>query len=129
MNINKLSIFIIGMVCGASILYIISIVRNNSDEEQLRQQMIETLSNRLTDLHKEPEVQYIEVKGKKGNVTLHTGMPKDSVKILLGKPDEVNLDEIVNTHYEKWGYKFRNRYVADLEIDFENGKLSGVRQN
>ncbi len=129
MNKNKLSIFIIGMISGALLLYSILYMRNNSDEEQLRQQMIETLSNKLTSLDKEPDVQYIEVTGKKGDVTLHTGMPKDSVKILLGKPDEVNLYEIANTHHENWGYKLTKRYTADLEIDFKNGELTGVQQN
>jgi hypothetical protein len=69
------------------------------------------------------------VTGKKGNVTLHTGMSKDSVQILVGKPDEINLNEMLNTYYEKWGYKLKNEYISDLDIDFEDGKLKGVRQN
>jgi hypothetical protein len=130
---NKLSTFIIGMIAGALLFYIIQITINKttkiSDEEKLRQQLIETLSNKITDIGKEPETQYIDVKGKKGIVTIYTGMPKDSVKLLLGKPDEVSLNEIYNTHYEKWGYKISNNNFADLYVDFENGILAGVRQD
>ena len=124
MNKSTLSVFIIGMIAGALLLYLIQYMRSNSDEEQLRQQMIGVLSNKLTSLDKKTDVQYIEVTGKKGDVTLHTGMPKDSVK-----PDEVNLYEIDNTHHEKWGYKLKEEYTADLKIDFENGELTGVSQN
>jgi hypothetical protein len=77
----------------------------------------------------ELEVQYIEITGKYGTATVHTGMSKDSVQILLGKPDEVDLDEMFNTHYEKWGYNIKNEYIADLVIEFENAKLKGVRQH
>jgi hypothetical protein len=74
------------------------------------------------------QIQYIDVKGRKGNTTLHTGMQKDSVLILVGKPEEVRLNSIGNFTYETWGYKLKNKYVADLEIEFEDGKLKGVRQ-
>lgn len=76
----------------------------------------------------ESKVQHIEIRGKKGDVILHTGMTKDSVKILVGKPDEVSLHSIGNNTHEKWGYKIRNKYVSDLDIDFKDGKLEGVQQ-
>lgn len=76
----------------------------------------------------EIQVQYVEVKGRKGNVTLHTGMSKDSVQLLVGKPDQVDLNELANINYETWGYKLKNEYMSDLDIEFENGKLNGVRQ-
>lgn len=130
---NKLSTFIIGMIAGAVLLYVTQFTINKrtkiSDEEKLRQQLIETLTNKFTDINKVSESQYIDVNGKKGLVTLHTGMPKDSVKLLIGKPDEVRLNEIYNTHYEKWGYKINNNIFADLYVDFENGILAGVRQD
>lgn len=80
------------------------------------------------DYHLESQVQYVEVKGRKGNVTLHTGMSKDSVKLLLGKPDQIDLDKIQNIHFEKWGYKLKNNYISDLDIDFKDGKLKGIWQ-
>ncbi|MBN1463730.1 MAG: hypothetical protein JW922_08675, partial [Paludibacteraceae bacterium] len=64
-----------------------------------------------------------------GNVMLHVGMIKDSVQILVGKPDEVDLSSVGNYTYENWGYKIKNNSVSDLNIDFENGKLKGVRQH
>ena len=61
-------IFIGGMVTGALILYAIGFRRESSVKEQLGKELIQTLSHSLT--NQEAEVQYIEVKGKKGNVTL-----------------------------------------------------------
>jgi hypothetical protein len=119
-------IFIVGMVAGALLLYAIGFRKESSVREQLGRELIETLSHNLT--NQEAEVQYIEVKGKKGNVTLHTGMTKDSVRILVGKPDNVELRSYGNA-LEDWGYKIRNNYVPDLEINFEAGKLKSLRQN
>ena len=119
-------IFIGGMVAGALLLYSIGFRKESSVREQLGRELIETLSHNLT--NQEAEAQCIEVKGKKGNVTLHTGMTKDSVRILLGKPDNVELRSYGNA-LEDWGYKIRNNYVPDLEINFEAGKLKSLRQN
>ena len=123
------------MVAGALLLYAIGFRTESSLKEQLARELIDTLSHNLANLNQETEVQYIEVKGKKGNVTLHTGMPKDSVRMLVAKPDEVNLDEIGNIHFEKWGYKITNKHgvptqyqMPDLNIDFKDGRLNGVRQ-
>ena len=121
-------IFVGGMVAGTLLLYAIGFRNENSVKEQLRLQLIETLSHNLANLNQEAEVQYIEVKGKKGNVTLHTGMTKDSVRILVGKPDNVALRSYGNA-LEDWGYKIRNNYVPDLEINFEAGKLKSLRQD
>ena len=122
-------IFIGGMVAGAILLYAIGFRTESSVKEQLKQDLIERLSHNLENLNQEAEVQYIEVKGKKGNVTLHTGMPKDSVKILIGKPDEVDLRSIGSIAYETWGYKLKNNYISNLDIKFEDGKLKSIRQD
>jgi hypothetical protein len=66
------------------------------------------------------------VKGKNGTVELHTDMPKDSVRMLVGKPDDVDLYSIGNKTIETWHYKIKNNYVSDLDIKFENGRLTGV---
>jgi len=119
-------IFIGGMVVGALLLYAIGFRKESSVREQIARELIEKLSHNFAS--QEAEVQYIEVKGKKGNVTLHTGMTKDSVRILVGKPDNVELRSYGNA-LEDWGYKIRNNYVPDLEINFEAGKLKSLRQN
>lgn len=119
-------IFIGGMVVGALLLYAIGFRKESSVREQIARELIEKLSDNFA--NQEAEVQYIEVKGKKGNVTLHTGMTKDSVRKLVGKPDNVELRSYGNA-LEDWGYKIRNNYVADLEINFEAGKLKSLRQD
>ena len=114
------------MVAGALLLYVIGFRKESYVREQMGQELIETISNNLTT--QEAEVQYIEIKGKKGNVTLHTGMTKDSVRILVGKPDNVELRSYGNA-LEDWGYKIRNNIYPDLEINFEAGKLKSLRQD
>ncbi|MBS0645301.1 MAG: hypothetical protein JSR97_01750 [Verrucomicrobia bacterium] len=119
-------IFIGGMIAGALLLYAIGFRKESSVREQIARQLIEKLSDNSA--NQDAEVQYIEVKGKKGNVTLHTGMTKDSVRLLVGKPDNVALRSYGNA-LEDWGYKIRNNYVPDLEINFEAGKLKSLRQD
>jgi hypothetical protein len=119
-------IFIGGMIAGALLLYAIGFRKESSVREQIALQLIEKLSDNSA--NQDAEVQYIEVKGKKGNVTLHTGMTKDSVRLLVGKPDNVALRSYGNA-LEDWGYKIRNNYVPDLEINFEAGKLKSLRQD
>jgi hypothetical protein len=114
------------MVAGALLLYAIGFRSESSFREQLAKELIQTLSHNLT--KQEAEVQYIEIKGKKGNVTLYTGMTKDSVRMLVGKPDNVELRSYGNA-LEDWGFKIRNNYTPDLEINFEAGKLKSLRQN
>jgi hypothetical protein len=129
-------IFIGGIVAGALLLYEIGFRKESSVKEQLRRELIETLSHNFANLNQEAEIQYIEVKGKKGNVTLHTGMPKDSVQILVGKPDQVSLNTYGSSTHESWGYKINNKHglpkeyqISDLDIDFVDGKLKNVRQD
>lgn len=119
-------IFISGMIAGALLLYAIGFRKESYVREQIARELIENISDKLRT--QEAETQYIEVKGKKGNVTLHTGMTKDSVRILVGKPDNVALRSYGNA-LEDWGYKIRDRYVPDLEINFEAGKLKSLRQD
>ena len=119
-------IFIGGMIAGALLLYAIGFRKESSVREQIARQLIEKLSDNSA--NQDAEVQYIEVKGKKGNVILHTGMTKDSVRLLVGKPNNVALRSYGNA-LEDWGYKIRNNYVPDLEINFEAGKLKSLRQD
>jgi hypothetical protein len=88
-----------------------------------------SLGTRNNEINNTTQVQYIDIKGKKGNIQVHTGMPKDSVRIIAGKPDDVDLMSIGNSTHETWGYKIRDKYYPDLKIEFEDGQLTGVRQN
>ncbi len=70
------------------------------------------------------QVQYFEVSTKNGTFTLHTAMPKDSVKMVMGKPDETNISVLGEFVTERYTYKQDNYH--ELEIEFENGKLRSV---
>lgn len=102
---KRVLIFLGGMLAGAILLYAIGFRKESYVREQIARELIEKLSENFA--NQEAEVQYIEVKGKRGNVTLHTGMTKDSVRILVGKPDNVELRSYGNA-LEDWGYKIRN---------------------
>ena len=70
-----------------------------------------------------------EVITKKGTVSLHLGIPKDSVIILIGKPDSYNSYSSGCTIIEKIGYKINSNKYDDLTFHFENGKLESFSQN
>lgn len=72
---------------------------------------------------------FFDIKTKNGTVTLHLRMPKDSVFMLVGKPDEFSSDDYGFTVVEKAGYHIKNKYSTDLDLEFENGKLKSVRQD
>lgn len=107
--IKTLIYFVIGFFLLVFILFVINAFLSSSQKESA-------------------EVQYVEVTGKKGDVKLHIGMEKDSVQILVGKPDDVNIHSLGNTTFENWGYNLNKEYGTDLDIDFENGRLKGLRQ-
>ena len=62
-------------------------------------------------------------------VNLHLGMPKDSVILLIGKPDDYNSHSISNIIIEEIGYKVKNDVVEDLTFTFEDGKLKSFTQD
>lgn len=110
---NKFLVFILGIITGVVITTLSQYVSDEKDE----QEKIEKFSN----------IQYFDVLGKNGEVTLHTYMPKDSVKILLGKPDNIDV-YVLNDTRETWKFDFpgQGRYGASrtLIIEFENGELT-----
>lgn len=123
---KPLSFFIGGVLTGAVLLYAIGYRTESEHREQLQQELLRALY--LSNQSQVANVQYVEIRGKKGIVTIHTGMPKDSVKSIVGKPDEVDLRNIAGVPYEDWGYKITNEYSSDLDLEFEDGKLKNVRQ-
>jgi hypothetical protein len=123
---KPLSYFIGGVLTGAVLLYAMGYRTESEYKEQLKQELLQSLY--LSNQSQVNTVQYVEIRGKKGIVTIHTGMPKDSVKSMVGKPDQVDLRNIAGVPYEDWGYKIMNEYVSDLDLEFEDGKLKNVRQ-
>jgi len=90
--------------------------------------IIEEASENVAEMPKS-NVQYVEVRGRKGRVTLFISMHKDSVQSLLGKPDEVRMRTSYKGSVEEdWGYKINNKYYSDLDIEFVDGLLKGVNQ-
>ena len=71
------------------------------------------------------EIRYFQVRSKKAKATIHTGMSKDSVILLLGQPTEfMSTDYIDNITYRYGEYNGNA-----LRIEFEKGKVSSVTQH
>lgn len=78
----------------------------------------------------EPErvIQAFELSTKNGIKKLHTYMSKDSVQILMGRPDATDVRAVYSTVYEVWKYKGRNMLKDEFTLKFENGELMSVDQ-
>jgi len=63
-------------------------------------------------------------------VKLHTQMSKDSVQILMGRPQSTDINDYgyKGEVSETWKYKGTNRYINEFTIEFTNGKLKSVSQ-
>jgi hypothetical protein len=128
---------VIGSVCTLGVLYIISITQNTEENqlrEEIRTQALKNLKQSLdesnTDENGKRNIQSFELTTKSGIVKLHTYMPKDSVKILMGRPQstDVQNNEYNGEVSETWKYKGSNKYVDEFTIEFTNGKLKSVSQ-
>jgi hypothetical protein len=129
--------FVLGVVCTIGVLYIIAATQN-TDENQLREEIrmkaLKNLNQSFgesgTDEDEQRNFQSFELTTKKGIVKLHTYMPKDSVQILMGRPqsNDINDNGYKGEVHETWKYKGTNRYVDEFTIEFTNGKLKSVRQ-
>ena len=71
------------------------------------------------------DIRTFNVRSKKGKATIHTGMPKDSVLLLLGEPTEFMSNDIM----DNISYRYGNYDLNVLKIEFENGKVKSVSQH
>ena len=71
------------------------------------------------------EIRYFQVRSKKGKATIHTGMSKDSVILLLGQPTEFTSTDYI----DNITYRYGNYDINSLRIEFEKGKVSSVTQH
>jgi len=128
--------FVLGAVCTFGVLYIIGTTRNTEENqlrEEIRMQALKNLKQSLNksdiDENEQRNIQSFELTTKKGIVKLHTYMSKDSVQILMGRPQSTDVNDYgygeVN---ETWKFKGTNRYIDEFTIEFTNGKLKSVRQ-
>ena len=74
------------------------------------------------------ETTWFEVTTDKGKARLHLGMPKDSVILLVGDPDESSAHSVGSTVYESISYKTKGSEIPNLTFEFESGKLERFKQ-
>lgn len=77
-----------------------------------------------TSAESEP-IQYFQVTNGKKEVTIHTGMSKDSVIILLGQPTQFDKTK----YWDEITYKYGEMGLSSLTIKFEEGKVSSVQKD
>lgn len=82
----------------------------------------------VPDIQDRSKIQYFELRMPKGYVKLHTGISKDSVEILMGKPRAVDVTDYGSEVQEKWEYRGRNHYINEFTLRFTDGELTGVSQ-
>lgn len=128
--------FVLGVVCTIGVLYIIAATQNTEENrlrEEIRMKALKNLNQSFgesdTDEDEQRNIQSFELTTKNGIVKLHTYMSKDSVQILMGRPQSTNINDYgYGEVSETWKYKGTNRYVDEFTIEFTNGKLKSVRQ-
>ncbi len=109
-----------------------------TEEEELRDEIrIQALKNLKESMGKfdidengQRNNESFELTTKKGIVNLHTYMSKDSVKILMGRPESTSIDDSGYNGMvtETWKYKGTNKVFDEFTILFTNGKLKSVSQ-
>lgn len=125
---NKAVLILIGAAIGCLITLLVTSIQRQNEKEKIEATM-DVVKEFYDMANKEPEpvIQYIEVVGKNGKVTLHNHMSKDSVEILLGKPDKATMRSYgIDDVRENWEYNIKN--ANRLDLDFKNGMLTDVNQ-
>lgn len=122
---NKAVLILIGAAIGCLITLLVTSIQRQNEKEKIEAAM-DVVKEFYYMANPEPTIQYIEVIGKKGKATLHNFMSKDSVEILLGKPDKATMNTYSSKVRENWDYEINDDYRLDL--DFENGMLTNVNQ-
>lgn len=120
---NKIT-FLVGIIIGLILMFIYFKTSKTQEEREMEMtmQLIEKVKNQKT------EIQYTEVKGRKGRVTIHTEIPKDSAKLLLGKASKTEMQKIANSVYETWTYDFDGDDISDLKLEFIDGVLDNFHE-
>lgn len=76
-------------------------------------------------------IQWFELSTRKGIVKLHTYMPKDSVKMRMGRPHTTSIRTYGDDVHEKWEYEkkvYDDMYTTEFSFEFVNGELKSVYQ-
>jgi len=124
--------FVLGVVCTVGVLYIIAATKNTEENrlrEEARMKALKNLNQSFGESDADGNEQSFELTTKNAIVKLHTSMSKDSVQILMGRPQATDVSKGFNGDVEEtWKYKGTNRYVEEFTIQFTNGKLESVHQ-
>ena len=129
--------FVLGVVSTIGVLYIISLKQNTEEnrlQEEIRMKALKNLNQSLdesgTNENEQRNIQSFELTTKKGIVKLHTNMSKDSVQILMGRPQTTDINDYGYNGevHETWRYMGTNRYIDEFTFKFINGNLKSVSQ-
>ena len=123
--------FVLGVICTVGYLYISEPKENNNPPQTTEEPQTRKRAKTIgTNRGERRNIQSFELNTKKGMITLHTYMSKDSVRTLMGPPNttEIKVDNFSEETHETWGYKGRNRYVDEFTFKFVNGELISVDQ-
>lgn len=85
------------------------------------------------DMKREKAPNYFDIELRNKKYVLHTGMPKDSVELMMGAPKDkaYHYNTYSESMEETWKYENgKGQYGIEkiLEIKFDNGNLSEVEQ-
>lgn len=124
MKNNSWLLLFFGILMGIILMFIFNKTSKTPEEKELEltMQLLDQVQNQKT------QIQYFEVKGKKGQVILHTEISKDSAKILLGKPTKTEMSKYYNFVNETWNYDLNYDEITDLKLQFRNGLLQEISE-
>lgn len=111
--------FILGIICTVLFLmFYANVMAPKEVDEEDEEDTPMTYSS------PDGDTQYYKVTSQKGKATIHTGMSKDSVMLLLGDPTGfMSFEDFDMITYE---YGDAGRHV--LQIKFNKGKVGSVMQ-
>ena len=119
----------IGVVCTLATLIVMGTGYNDNAEHKLTEYKNRVLQFQSDEEAPEHNVHSFELSTKNGIIKLHTYMSKDSVQILMGRPQSTDIQNIGGMGvYETWKYKGRNQYVDEFTLRFKDGELESVHQ-
>jgi hypothetical protein len=121
--------FMIGVVCTLATLIVLGTGYNDNAKHNPIERKNKVLQFQSDEEAPRHNVHSFELSTKSGIIKLHTYMSKDSVQILMGRPQSTDIQDIGGIGvYETWKYKGRNQYVDEFTLRFKDGELESVRQ-
>lgn len=121
--------FMIGVVCTLATLIVMRTGYSDNAEHKPTEYKNRVLQFQSDEEAPEHDVHSFELSTKNGIIKLHTYMSKDSVQILMGRPQSTDIQNIGGMGvYETWKYKGRNQYVDEFTLRFKDGELESVHQ-